>query len=288
MVTLEGISGCGVGLRREFLRSLQNSDFKPDWYEITPENWISMPFEFREYFEKVIEGIPLVAHGLSLSIGSPDPLNMGFLSQLKTFFELFKIKHYSEHLSFSSFSGGQTYELLPVPMTLPMANFIADKLKKASDFLGMPVIMENATYYHVPYAEMPESEFINLVLEKSGMPLFLDVNNVYVNSQNHGFDPRVFIKNLQLDRVAYIHIAGHSWFEQEKIFVDTHGKPVKDEVWELLKFTLNLVQAPVLLERDNNIPPLQEIATEYLYLKETTCSYHEPVLEQKENNLAGA
>ncbi|MES0490171.1 MAG: DUF692 domain-containing protein [Leptospirales bacterium] len=276
MVTLEGISGCGVGLRREFLRSLQNSDFRPDWYEIVPENWISMPFEFRDYFEKVIEGIPLVAHGLSLSIGSVDPLNLNFLSEVKTFFELFNIKHYSEHLSFSAFSGGQTYELLPVPMTVAMANFIADKLKKAADFLGMPVIMENATYYHVPYAEMPESEFINLVLEKSGMPMLLDVNNVYVNSVNHGFDPKLFIKNLSLDRVAYLHVAGHSWFEQEEIYVDTHGKPVIDEVWELLKFTLNLVRAPVLLERDNNIPPLGEIEKEYALLKGITNTYYEP------------
>ena len=275
MATLEGIYGCGVGLRREFLRSLQSSDFKPDWFEVTPENWISMPFEFREYFEKAVEDTPVVAHGLSLSIGSPDPLNLDFLSDLKTFFERFQIKHYSEHLSFSTFSGGQTYELLPVPMTLSMADFIAEKLKKASDFLGMPVIMENPTYYHIPYAEMPESEFINLVLEKSGMPMLLDVNNIYVNSVNHGFDPREFIQNLQLDRVAYIHIAGHAWFEQENIFVDTHGKPVIDEVWELLKFTLDRVRAPVLLERDNNIPPLREIEKEYTFLKEIAGPFYE-------------
>lgn len=267
MSSLSGISGCGLGLRREFIRSLKPLDFQPSWFEIAPENWIYTPYQFRGLFDEIAEKTPLVAHGLSLSIGSPDPLNLKFLKEVKEFLDEYKIEHYSEHLSFSTFYGAQTYELLPVPMTVQMAGHIADKLKEASDFLGRPVIMENATYYYVPYAEMPEADFINLVLHKADTPLLLDVNNVYVNSANHGFDPKAFINELDLNRIAYIHTAGHKYFEEDKLIIDTHGMPIVKEVWQLLSYTLKKAPAPVVIERDNNIPPLEELIEEYQTLE---------------------
>ena len=268
MFPLAGIQGCGVGLRRDFIRDLESLHFQPSWFEIVPENWIYTPYCHRDAFNQVAEKFPLVAHGLSLSIGSPDPLNYKFLKELKQFLDEYNIEHYSEHLSFSTFYGAQTYDLLPVPMTAPMAGHIADKLKEACDFLGRPVILENATYYYVPYAEMPEADFINMVLNKADVPLLLDVNNVYVNSANHGFDPQEFIGRLDLNRVAYIHTAGHKYFEKEKLIIDTHGASVCEEVWQLLRDTLKKVPVPVTLERDNNIPPLQELIEEYNTLEE--------------------
>lgn len=269
---LAGISGCGIGLRREFVSELAAGSFQPDWIEIVPENWIDMPYKFRDEFVELMENHSVIAHGLSLSLGSPDPVEQSMLNQLKLFFDHYGIEHYSEHLSFSTWHGSQTYELLPVPMTKAMAEFIADKIKYVSDFLNRPLILENAAYYYQPYAEMPEHEFINMVLEKADCPLLLDVNNVYVNSVNHRFDPELFIKELDLNRIAYLHTAGHTWYPEDEIIIDTHGAPVIDEVWNLLRYVLNTHPSPVMIERDNNIPPLSEIILEYNFLKELSAS----------------
>ncbi|MDH4263361.1 MAG: DUF692 domain-containing protein [Spirochaetia bacterium] len=279
---LDGISNCGIGLRREFLREFKAGNFKPDWIEITPENWIHMPFKMRNDFYEIISSNKIIAHGLSLSIGSPEPVNFQALAQLKTFLNENQIEHYSEHLSFSSWHGSQTYELLPVPMTIPMADFIADKIKIVSDFLQRPVIMENAAYYYIPYAEMPEQDFINMVINKADCLLLLDVNNVYVNSINHKFNPMKFISALDLDRVAYIHTAGHTYYPEQDILIDTHGAPVVDEVWGLLRYALEQTPAPAMIERDNNIPPLSEIISEYNFLQQITSSYY-PTLSKDRN-----
>jgi uncharacterized protein (UPF0276 family) len=281
---LSGISGCGIGLRREFIQSLNSGNFKPDWVEITPENWIDMPFKFRADFNEVMESYKVIAHGLSLSIGSPEPINRHNLSILKSFLDEYGIDHYSEHLSYSTWNGSQTYELLPVPMTKTMAEFISDKIKQVSDFIQRPVIMENATYYYQPYAEMPEAEFINMTLQKADCSFLLDVNNVYVNAVNHKFNPKAFINELDLGRVAYIHTAGHTYFPADDIIIDTHGARVISEVWELLRYALELTMAPAMIERDNNIPPLGEIITEYEYLNKIASPYYnnydgEPVIQ---------
>jgi len=263
MTKMNGIKGAGLGFRREFMNDINTLNFKPNWFEITPENWIYMPYEYRELFEQTMEQFPIVAHGLSLSIGSLDPLDMNFLKDIKDFLDRFKIKHYSEHLSFSNFLGAQTYELLPVPMTPKMVEHISDKIKKVQDYLGRPLILENASYYYIPYSEMLEVDFINSVLEKSDSQMLLDVNNVFVNSVNHQFYAKKFIKDLNLDRVAYIHIAGHLEYPEEKLLLDTHGEKVNKQVWKLLDYTLNLIDVPVMIERDNNIPPLKKLIKEY-------------------------
>lgn len=265
---MDGINGCGIGLRREFLSNFLSlpQDSRPDWIEITPENWIYTPRKYRDDFEAAISDYPLVAHGLSLSPGSIDEIDMTFIRQMKQFLDRHNIQHYSEHMSFSSLGGAQTYELLPLPMTRKMAHFIADKLKKLRDLLDRPVILENATYYFIPYAEMDESEFINLVLELADTTLLLDVNNVYVNSQNHDYDAERFIDSIPMDRVAYIHMAGH-WCREDDLIIDTHGMPVCESVWKLLEYTLQKREIPCLLERDNNIPPLDELLEEYRTMK---------------------
>lgn len=258
--------GCGLGLRKEFIDEISECKEQIDWFEIVPENWIHTPRKYKKSFEKIASSFPLVAHGLSLSIGSKEALNKKFICELKNFLDDYGIKHYSEHLSFSKLGGAQSYELLPLPMTEKMATFVAKRLSAASELLQREIIMENATYYYVPYAQMHEADFINTVLNLSGSRLLLDVNNVYVNAHNHGFDAKSFIDRLDMQKVAYYHIAGH-WEKSEDIFIDTHGTPVKDDVWELLNYAMSKKRAPVLLERDSNIPPLKELLPEFRRMK---------------------
>lgn len=272
---MKGIQGCGIGLRREHLDdfSTLTPKQKPDFLEITPENWITTPRRYQQAFEQIVSDYPVVAHGLSLSPGSLEEPDQKFLKQMKAFLDFYNIQHYSEHMSFSSLGGAQTYELLPLPMTEKMARFLGDKLKRLRDALQRPVILENATYYFVPYAEMNEAEFINLVLELGETTLLLDVNNVYVNSRNHHYDPQAFMDEMEMDKVSYIHMAGH-WCREDDLIIDTHGMPVCGEVWNLLEYTLKKKEIPCLLERDNNIPPLKELLKEYKKMKgihERTC-----------------
>jgi uncharacterized protein (UPF0276 family) len=264
---MDSINECGLGLRKEFIFELQKAKFRPNWLEITPENWIQMPVEYRDVFDELALTYPMVAHGLSLSIGSSTPLDKAFLTTLKTFFQRYNIKHYSEHLSFSSLENKQTYELLPLPMTKKVVSRVVDRIKMVQDYLQMPLILENATYYYVPKATMAEHDFINEVITRSGAKMLLDVNNVYVNAKNHGFNAKKFIKNLALDHVAYMHIAGHEFFEEDDMIIDTHGEKVIKEVYDLLRFTLKRVQAPVLLERDNNVPNLKQMQKEFTRLE---------------------
>ncbi len=260
---LKKISGVGIGLRQSFLSEIEPAGFQPGWFEITPENWVEMPYHLRDDFERIAASFPLVAHGVSLSIGSPEEPDRNFLRDLKIFFDRYGIEHYSEHISYSTWFGAQSYELMPVPMTERMGKFIARKAKMIGEILERRLILENPSYYYIPESEMVETDFINFVLEESGAGFLLDVNNVYVNSVNHGFQAKEFIDKLHLDKVSYLHIAGHTWFEEDRLIIDTHGEQICQEVRELLRYTLRKVEAPVLIERDNNIPPLAEMITEY-------------------------
>lgn len=260
---MKNIRGCGLGLRREFLAEFLALKKKPDWIEVTPENWIFTPHRYVEHFEQIMGSMPVVAHGVSLSIGSPEAVDKSFLSEMKTFLDRYNIEHYSEHLSFSTLGGMQTYELLPLPMTRAMVVHIGDKIKQVQDFLQRPLILENASYYLAPYNEMAEVDFINEIVEYADTTLLLDVNNVYVNGTNHGFDPDDYIKQIPPSRVAYMHMAGHLEYPDEALLLDTHGEAISKKVWKLLERTLKKIDAPVMIERDNNIPPLDELMNEY-------------------------
>ena len=262
------IKGCGLGLRSDFLLDLKNNDFNPDFWEVTPENWMHMPKVFEKAFEEAVFSKPTIAHGLSLSIGSADKLNKKFVKQIKTFLDRYNIEHYSEHLSFSSLDGNQSYELLPLPMTKKMVSIISDRVKEVEDIIQRNLILENATYYLVPYSEMAEVDFINEVLDKSGAKMLLDVNNVFVNAANHSFKSRKFIDQIDKSKVAYMHIAGHYSDSEFNMKIDSHGMPVCSGVWKLLEYTLKQIDSPVMIERDNNIPPLKELASEYNQMKD--------------------
>ncbi len=261
------LKGCGLGLRREFITEVIPSSFKPDFWEVTPENWINMPYHYKEVFEQIVLNNKTIAHGLSLSIGSDEKPSKKFLKTIRDFLDKYKIDDYSEHISFSKFNGAQTYELLPLPLTMKMVNLLSNRVKYIEDFLGRSLILENATYYYVPDAKMSEVDFINELVYKSDVRLLLDVNNVYVNSQNHNYNAKQFIKDLDTSTVAYMHLAGHFDDKETGFLVDTHGMAVKDDVWDLYKYTLKKVKAPTMIERDNDIPPLKQMVKEYKKLK---------------------
>ena len=262
------ICGAGLGLRRNLLNVLEQS--APEdihFMEVAPENWINIGGRLGKKFRAFTERFPFVCHGLSLSIGSPAPLNTDLLLAIKQFMREHNIGYYSEHLSYCS-DQGQLYDLLPIPFTEEAIDYVAERIIRAQDILGQRIAIENSSYYCAPQQEMSESEFINAVIQKSDCALLLDVNNIYVNSINHHYDPYQFLANLPGERTAYIHIAGH-YHEAEDLRVDTHGTPVIAPVWDLLEKTYELFGVkPTLLERDFNIPPLPELMAELDEIKQ--------------------
>ncbi len=274
----EVIKSTGLGLRTSFIEEVYDYDLKPNWFEVAPENWIKKGGYLKELFEKIRQDFPIVCHGLSLSIGSPDPLNFSFLKELKDFLDYYEIKTYSEHLSFSYFDGSNTYDLLPLPFTEEMANHIVEKVKTVQDFLGRQIALENASIYLILKKEIKEHQFLKYIVENSGCKLLLDINNVYVNSVNHGFNPYKFIDKINPKWVEYYHIAGHDRVE-ENLIIDTHGQNVIQEVYDLMEYTLQKVgNKPVLLERDNNIPPYNELLEEYKKIKDLVEKYEKQIL----------
>lgn len=256
------IVGAGLGLRRTMLNTLEESTPNDiHFMEVAPENWINIGGRLGKKFRAYTERFPFVCHGLSLSIGSPAPLNIELLQAIKKLMQEHGIRYYSEHLSYCS-DEGQLYDLLPIPFTAEAVDYVAARIQQAQDILGQRIAIENSSYYCAPQQEMTESEFINAVIQKADCALLLDVNNVYVNSINHNYDPYEFLASLPGERTAYIHIAGH-YKEAEDLRVDTHGAPIIASVWELLDKAYELFGVkPTLLERDFNIPPLPELMAE--------------------------
>jgi uncharacterized protein (UPF0276 family) len=245
------------------LSDIHNLEKKPKWLEIVPENWMHLPRVHKKDFEKTIRDYNIACHGISLSIGSPQGINLQFLKEMKEFLDRYDIKYYSEHMSFSSMNGKQSYDLLPLPLTKKVADRIVENIDIVQNYLKRNLVLENATYYYVPESELSEVEFINMIVKKSGGKILLDINNTFVNSHNHNYDPYKFIDQMPMDSVAYYHMAGHLEDDESGLWVDTHGNDIKTEVMDLLKYALLKQKAPVLLERDNNIPPLKTLMKEY-------------------------
>ena len=257
------VHGAGLGLRRDSIKELlQTPTPQVDFMEVAPENWIGVGGAYGKQFRELTERNDFVCHGLSLSIGSPAPLDENFVKQVGEFLKQHQIKHYSEHLTYCS-DDGHLYDLLPIPFTEEAADYVAERIIRVQDILGQRIAMENASYYTpAPGSEMQEIDFLNAVLNKADCELLIDINNIYVNSVNHRYDPIEFMQGLPAERIAYAHIAGH-YNEAEDLIVDTHGADVIDTVWDLLdKAYQHFGVFPTLLERDFNIPPVAELLTE--------------------------
>ncbi len=261
-------SGAGLGLRSDFSQTLLDAKSTPvDFLEIAPENWLGVHGKRKEQLLSFTRHYPMVAHGLNLSIGGPVPLDIPFLEQLKQFFAEYEIKYYSEHFSYCRDEKGYLYDLLPIPFTDDAVNYVSRRILEVQDRLGMQIAFENSSYYYAPHQQLSESEFINAVIRESGCLLLLDVNNVYVNSINHGYDPRQFIQSLPSESIAYLHMAGH-WQKTPELIIDTHGDDVIEAVWQLLEYTYQIHGVkPTLLERDADIPPLHQLLKEVHRIK---------------------
>lgn len=264
-------SGIGLGFRREIAREIIDlEEGAPDFIEFAPENWIEMGGYWGKILREATERYPVLCHGLSLSIGSPDELDWNFLKKLKHFLDEHNVQVFSEHLSYSKCDNAHLYDLLPIPFREDAAKHIADRLRQVQDFLERPIALENVSYYTPVGAEMTESEFINQVVKESGCQLLLDINNVYVNAFNHSYDAQSFIRDLPLNSVAYMHMAGHEQVAPDLI-IDTHGSDIIDPVYDLFEWAIPQIEpVPVLLERDFNIPEIEILQREMAHLRKLT------------------
>lgn len=256
------LHGAGLGLRRALLGPLtEQLPCNVDFMEIAPENWIGLGGAMAKQLRHFTERYPFVLHGLSLSIGGPSPLDVNFLLRLRRFMREHNIDLYSEHLSYCT-DDGHLYDLMPIPFSDEAVHHVAARIRRVQDILEQRLIIENVSYYAAPGMEMTEIDFINAVLTEADCDLLLDVNNIYVNSINHGYDAGTFLRQLPGERIAYIHVAGH-YVEEPDLIIDTHGAPVVDPVWQLLEQAYaGFGSKPTLLERDFNLPPLSELLQE--------------------------
>jgi uncharacterized protein (UPF0276 family) len=256
------VQGAGLGLRHELIDQLQTEPpGQVSFLEGAPENWIGVGGARGKALRKLTERYPLVCHGLSLSIGGPAPLDEDFLRDLKVFLDRHDARAYTEHLSYCGDSG-QLYDLMPIPCSEEAVHYVADRIRRVQEVLGRRIGMENVSTYAVPDGEMSELEFLNAVVSEADCGFHLDINNIFVNSINHGFDVHDYLAGIPAERIMYAHVAGH-YREEDDLRVDTHGEDVLPEVWDLLDeaYTRHGV-FPTLLERDFNIPPLAELLTE--------------------------
>lgn len=280
------LCGVGLGLRWDFLEEvvdgpLQNVVF----FEVSPENYMGRGGWYPAALERVCERYPVVTHGLTMSLGAIDPPPTAYLRDLSVELSRVQTPWHSDHLCFSTAGPLVLHDLLPLKLCKENVRRVSDRLRWIQDDLNLPMSMENISYYAQPgKPEMPEAEFISEILERSGCGLLLDVNNVWVNAQNHGFSAEEFIESLPLSRVTQLHIAGH-WRSESGLIIDTHGAPVIDPVIELLEFTVRRTgPVPVLLERDNEVPALSILLEEVATLQQA----YDRALARREDERAGA
>lgn len=259
------VRGAGLGLRRAFMAELAGlgapGESGVDFLEVAPENWIAVGGRFGRQFRALSERYPLVCHGLSLSLGGPQPLDADFLAALKGFLDQHRVATYTEHLSACG-DAGQLYDLMPMPFTEEAVHYVAGRIRQVQDVLERRIGIENVSYYAALDTALTELEFVNAVVAEADCLLLLDVNNIYVNSINFGYDPLAFLHGLPGDRAAYLHVAGHR-VEAEDLRVDTHAAAVIDPVWQLLAAAYERYgPRPTLLERDFEVPPLPDLLAE--------------------------
>ena len=272
MSTLADIQGVGLGLKRELIPQIQSAYQNPNianinFVEIAPENWLGAGGKYARDLAWFVERFPIACHGLCLSLGGADPLNIQFIQQVKAFLAQHKIPLYTEHLSYCSdaYNGqsGYLYDLLPIPFTEEAVKYVSQRIRQTQDILGQKIAIENASYYAAaPISSLTEIDFLNAVLSEADCLLHLDINNIYVNSVNFGFDASAFLRQIPKNKIVYSHVAGHLKVSNN-LLVDTHGQNVIDPVWQLLQEAYALFGIfPTLLERDTNIPPLPELMQE--------------------------
>ncbi len=266
----EPFVGVGFGLRWDHLdavnEALAEGRFEAvPFFEIAPENYMRRGGYIPESLERIAEHVPLITHGLMMGLGGADAFDVDYFRELRRFVHRFETPWHSDHLCFSSFGGRVLHDLLPMPQTEAAARHVSRRVVEARERLEIPMCVENISYYmHLGNPELEETTFLATVLEEADCGLLLDVNNVYVNSQNHGFDPKAWLARIDLDRVMQLHVAGHELRADDGLIIDTHGAPVIDPVYDLLTWTIARTgPRAVILERDNDVPPLPDLLAEW-------------------------
>lgn len=295
------LQGAGLGYRRDLADDFLNlsSNNAIQFMEVAPENWVKMGGAARYKFDQAAERYPLAVHGLSLSLGGQAPLDRELLKNTKALMTQYNSTFFSEHLSYCECEG-HLYDLLPMPFTEEAVKHVAQRIRYVQDFLGLQISLENTSYYlHSPTSTMNEVEFLNAIAQEADCGIHLDVNNIYVNGVNHGLlDPYVFLDQVDVKRVNYIHIAGHdeehsaaqvvedlegesfnkikgAYRHLPELLIDTHGEEVKGTVWDLLEYAYQRLPAipPTLLERDFNFPPFAELYAEVEHIAQLQQKY---------------
>lgn len=259
--------GIGIGLRIPHYPDIFRLKPAIDWFEIISENFMVDGGKPIENLEKILEHYPVVQHGVSLAIGSPTPLDFDYLKRLKALTKITKTPWISDHLCWGRLPGAHYHDLLPLPYTKEVIEYVAARARIVQDYLELPLALENlSSYVAFKQDQMPEWEFYSAIVEKANIYMMLDVNNIYVSSRNHGFDPRTYYNNIPLERVLQIHLAGHQDFGT--YVLDTHDHAVRDEVWQLYgEIYPKTGGVSTLLEWDDNIPSFEETWAEALKAK---------------------
>ena len=267
------VHGAGLGLRRPLTDKLMaDPPVDVDFMEVAPENWIHVGGALGKKLRFFTERYPFLIHGLSLSIGSPAPLDEQLVRDIKDFMAEHKIRMYSEHLSYCG-DDGHLYDLMPIPFTGDAVRYVAGRVRRVQDILEQRIALENVSYYAPTDSSMTEKEFLLAVLEEADCDLMLDINNIVVNSINHNYDASEFLRDMPAERIRYFHLAGH-YVEAEDLRIDTHGSAVDAQAWQLLDDAYKLFgPVPTLLERDFNFPPMEELLDEVRQIKRLQQKY---------------
>jgi len=254
--------GLGVGLRTVHFAHILEMHPAVDWFEIISENFMDTGGRPMHVLDRVAERYPIVMHGVSMSIGSTDPLDFTYLGKLRDLARAVRPRWISDHLCWTCIAGFNSHDLLPMPLTEESLVHTADRVREAQDFLGRPLVLENpSTYLEFAVDEMPEWEFISRLADLTGCGLLLDLNNIYVSGTNHGFDPAYYVDAVPADRVVQFHLAGPS--EQGEMLIDTHDHPVPDPVWPLYaRAWRRFGPVPGLVEWDASVPPFERLLEE--------------------------
>ena len=265
-----GVDGVGLGLRFAFhdevIEAIDAGERLAGvaFFEVSPENHMRRGGHIPAAVDRIAEHYRFLTHGLTLSVGGLDPFDRAYMAELRRFVERARAPFHSDHLCFSGAGGRMLHDLLPLPLTQASAIHVAARIREAQDLLGVPIAVENITRYFVPgERSMDEADYLTEVLERSSAKLLLDVNNVWVNAANDGFDALSFLKRLPLDRVVQLHVAGHDRSEEHDLLIDTHGASTTETVLDLCAWVIARTgPLPVVLERDHRIPPLPELLSE--------------------------
>ncbi len=261
-MTERGCLGFGLGLRAPYYDQILAEQPRVDWFEILSENYLVPGGKPLHYLNRVRECYPVVMHGVSLSIGGVDPIDIDYLAQLKTLAERVEPEWISDHLCWTGLGGHNFHDLMPLPYDRAAVRQVADRVQRVQDFLGRRILLENvSSYLEYHQSEMPEWEFVAAVAEAADCRLLLDINNVYVSSVNHGFDPLTYVQAIPRERVQQIHLAGHR--DHGNYIIDSHDQPVVDAVWTLYGQALERFgSVATMIERDDNMPPLGDLLAE--------------------------